>query len=76
MELTPEDFDAKAKQIQIEINSQLTRLCIERGNKHLPVKTVNDVFHKAIKHYLNWAYLEGVGVHVTKLTKGSEDKER
>lgn len=59
MELTKEDFAAKADQIQIEISSQLNQEIIARGNKHLPVERVNDIFNMAIKHYLEWAYNEG-----------------
>lgn len=66
MILEKEDFDAKALQIQEEITQQLTILCSKRGNKNLPVKIVNEVFHRAISHYLFWAYLEGLNVDKSK----------
>lgn len=73
MELNRADFEAKAMEVQSEISQQLTRMCIERGNKHLPPETVNDVFHKAMSYYLQWAYMEGVKVHTPKIMPGSED---
>ncbi len=69
MELTKENFDDKALQVQGEITQQLTMLCSKRGNNNLPVELVNDVFHKAISHYMCWAYNEGLEVNKPKNNK-------
>lgn len=60
MRMTKEDFEAKARQITIEIDAQLTKEIAARGNKHISAKHVRDIFFMAMRYYLEQSYMEGI----------------
>ena len=72
MELFNNDFKAKAQQVSAEVELTLKDYQKKHSNrKILPPQIVEDIFVRAIAHYLQWAYNEGVE-HGQKLQNTSD----